>query len=124
MLLAYHYNMETRSYQTYSVLYDLESVLQLSPLISEVASVETFGAAHIETFELEGEVYVAVSNYYDGFSHNISSAVYLIEQNNCIDQVSPTTYNFKLVQKVPTVGGICMRSWTLGTVRMIRSLLS
>ena len=76
LLVANHYDDELKSYYVPSAVYSLRQSLGR---ISHVAAVQTFmtmGATQIEVMQLNGQTLIAVSNYYNGSSHHITSAIY------------------------------------------------
>jgi len=76
LLVANHFDQQLSSYYVPSAVYALR---QSAGSISEVAAVQTFmtmGAAHIEVFTLNGQTLVALSNYYNGSSYHVPSAIY------------------------------------------------
>jgi len=64
------------SWDSSSFLIDSKVYKWTGTQFEEVQSSPTTGAYHWESFEISGERYLAVANYYDGSSFNIRSKVY------------------------------------------------
>jgi hypothetical protein len=77
LLVANHYDEKLKSYYAPSAVYALRQTFQGT--ISHVAAIQTFmtmGATQIEAIQLNGHTLIAVSNYYNGSSHQMPSAIY------------------------------------------------
>jgi len=91
LAVANHYH-DTEGYETSSLIYRWNSTLQTFEILQ---SIVTLGATHWESFELNGEIHLAVSNFFDGSFHSCNSAVY---------KWSAALGQFALLQELPTTG--------------------
>jgi len=70
LAVANHYD-DTTAYSALSRVYRLSG-----GAYTEVASLQTYGAAHIESFSVGGGHYLAVANFFDGTFHTVDSDIY------------------------------------------------
>jgi len=96
LAVANHFD-ETDGYLTTSTIYKYSVPLSL---FITFQNIPTEGATRWDSFEIEGEQYLAVSNFFDGSFHSVDSVVY---------KWSSASQMFEVVQHIPTVGAHSVR---------------
>ena len=110
LIVANHFNDVDGilfGYITTSTIYFWDRSLATGPRYVPIQAVETFGAADVEIFSIDDTFYLAIANYYNGTSYEISSPVYSFtytEDMVGLGQVESSVPFLNLVQQLPTIG--------------------
>ncbi|MEA3353318.1 MAG: right-handed parallel beta-helix repeat-containing protein [Campylobacterota bacterium] len=106
-LAVANYMDDTPTYNQNSNIY----VYNGSTSLFEVnQTLPTSGARDFESFELNGEHYLAVANYFNGTDHNISSNIY---------RFNPSTLQFEVNQTIDTNGSISIESFDMNNEKYL-----
>lgn len=68
--------------------------------LKEIQAIDTHSAHDLESFTINGVIYLAIANYLDSSDYEINSWIYKWEPE--FDPVSETTKYFKKIQDIPT----------------------
>jgi len=111
-LLAASHRDAAGNFACSSAVYEIRQSSGNTGDVSEVVAIgafQTTGAIDLELMEVEGETVVGVSNYYDGTSHTLSSAIYSFGweyRRTCAPDVPGPS--MELLQEFETIGARSM----------------
>ncbi|EKX51223.1 hypothetical protein GUITHDRAFT_134726 [Guillardia theta CCMP2712] len=110
LFFANHFDFYMQSYVTCSFIYTYERYLGSWRRAGQVV---TFGASAVEAFQLDGESYVTIANFYNGSDYELPSSIYRISFFNA-EQVEDTNVHLTAVQTLQTNGARDVKKFERG----------